>query len=363
MPQPTRDHVFISYSHRDKEWLGKLQTMLKPMVRNKLVSVWDDTKINAGAIWQEEIRGALAAARVAVLLVSPHFLESDFIAEHELPPLLDAAKKEGLVILWVYISHCLYDETEIKRYQAANDISKPLDSLTPSEQNAVLVNVCRRIKDAANAPIGLSETSASSAAAREVALSDLLDHVILKITAPTVVDRGRISAAFSRFGANWPPVKIEWPRSADELLNLLGRALEQFDKGAANLLSSYIFAKEVSEECERIPTRRRQTEDAIPAMVKRLRCLHETDRAKVVADFLLLANVRIHSSANYHASWEGLRHLGLNPPVAWDPFRGQSSEREFAIALSEPEEELIMILLVRVAGVEIPGGRLCSKLF
>jgi hypothetical protein len=53
------------------------------------------------------------------------------------------------VILWVYISHCLYDETDIEHYQAANEISKPLDSLTPSEQNRVLVDVCRKIKVAA----------------------------------------------------------------------------------------------------------------------------------------------------------------------------------------------------------------------
>jgi hypothetical protein len=37
----------------------------------------------------------------------------------------------------------------IEHYQAANEISKPLDSLTPSEQNRVLVDVCRKIKAAA----------------------------------------------------------------------------------------------------------------------------------------------------------------------------------------------------------------------
>jgi hypothetical protein len=103
-----------------------------------------------GALGGKEIKGALASAKVAVLLVSPSLLGSDFIAEHELPPLLEATEEQGLIILWVYVSSCLYDETEIGSYQAVHDISKPLDSLTSADLNTVLVDVCRKIKAAAN---------------------------------------------------------------------------------------------------------------------------------------------------------------------------------------------------------------------
>jgi hypothetical protein len=110
----------------------------------------------------EEIGCALAVTKVTVLLVSLNFLESDFIAKHELSPVLDAAREEGLVILWLYLSSCLYDRTEIRDYQAAHDISKPLDSLTPAKQNAVLADVCKKIESAASPLDGSSDSTGAA---------------------------------------------------------------------------------------------------------------------------------------------------------------------------------------------------------
>ena len=145
----SRNQVFISYSHRDSEWLIKLQTMLAPLVRNRKLSIWSDQELEPGARWKETIDEALASARVAVLLVSPDFLASDFIVQHELTPLLNKAQRRGVKIFWIAISDSLYKSTEIAHYQAANDPSKPLDTLAPPQVNQALVRISEKILEAA----------------------------------------------------------------------------------------------------------------------------------------------------------------------------------------------------------------------
>lgn len=144
-----RDKIFISYSHKDKKWLERLQTMLKPLVRSGQITVWDDKEIKVGAQWHEEIMAALATAKVGLIMVSPNFLASDFISEVELPSLLKAAKNEGLEVCWILLSTCLYETSELSRFQAAHDISRPLDSLSPSQLNTTLANIARQIQSLA----------------------------------------------------------------------------------------------------------------------------------------------------------------------------------------------------------------------
>ncbi|HEX2209557.1 MAG TPA: toll/interleukin-1 receptor domain-containing protein [Longimicrobium sp.] len=147
-PSSPRSGVFVSYSHADAEWLERLQKHLRPLQREG-VEVWDDTRLRPGEPWREKIREALAAAKVAILLVSPDFLDSEFIAADELPPLLKAAEEDGATILPVIVSHCRFDRTpSLSRFQAVNDPAKPLVRMGRGNRDKVFDDVARAVEDA-----------------------------------------------------------------------------------------------------------------------------------------------------------------------------------------------------------------------
>ena len=129
MPPPTQNKIFISYSHKNKRWRDELEIQLKPYLREGSITSWSDEQIVAGSQWFGEIKSALTQTTVAVLLVTPDFLASDFIYEHELGPLLKEAERGGVTILWVPIYDSAYKETELKNYQAVLDPGKPLGGM------------------------------------------------------------------------------------------------------------------------------------------------------------------------------------------------------------------------------------------
>jgi hypothetical protein len=135
---PTRPTVFLSYSHKDRKWLGELRTMLAPLVRDSLIDVWWDGDIEPSERWREEIDKALASARIGVLLVSPNFLASDFISQNELPYLIEAARKRSVALFWVLLAECHHEYTPLAEIQPAHDISRPIRTLRPAERAAVL---------------------------------------------------------------------------------------------------------------------------------------------------------------------------------------------------------------------------------
>ena len=139
-----RAGIFISYSHKDEQWLNLLLQHLAFLIQQG-VEIWTDREIEPGDRWREEIEDALATARVAVLLVTPAFLASPFIQNNELPPLLHAARSEGLVIFWIPVKPSSYDQYEIRLFQAAHITSEPLSGLKGAKRSQALVSIASKL--------------------------------------------------------------------------------------------------------------------------------------------------------------------------------------------------------------------------
>ncbi len=147
LPELLRNQIFISYSHKDRQWLERFQTALKPFVRNQSFKIWADGQIQVGENWQSEIDQALASTKVAVLLVTEDFLASDYINDVELEHFIAQSEKKNVIICWIAVTATNHEETPLKDIQCANDPSKPLASFENEfEQDREIVEICRKIK-------------------------------------------------------------------------------------------------------------------------------------------------------------------------------------------------------------------------
>lgn len=104
----TKPSIFISYSHQDEKEKDQLLSHLGVLKHVGLIDLWSDDRIRAGADWETEINQAMAQARIAVLLISANFLDSDFILSKEIPALLKRREQEGLIVFPVIARACTW---------------------------------------------------------------------------------------------------------------------------------------------------------------------------------------------------------------------------------------------------------------
>jgi hypothetical protein len=107
-----RDRVFISYSHQDEAFLQAFRVHLKPWEDRKLLDIWSDRDIETSQDWHQTIQAALQKTAVAVLLISPDFLASDYICQHELPDLLCAREEGELDLACLYVRDSGVDDDD-----------------------------------------------------------------------------------------------------------------------------------------------------------------------------------------------------------------------------------------------------------
>jgi predicted ATPase len=135
----SRPRVYISYSSKDEAWLGRVLAHLDVLVSSGHIEAWSDRNIAAGSDWYEEIRQALESASLAILLISPSFLTSDFILNAELPALLRRQQRGQLRIIPLILKPCPWLEVPwLASLQARPRNGRPLATLPKARAESEL---------------------------------------------------------------------------------------------------------------------------------------------------------------------------------------------------------------------------------
>jgi len=140
--------IFISYSHEDTNFLNLLMTHLTYLEKHYSFEIWNDKKLKSGINWSDKIYEELKQSNIAILLISQHFLVSDFIIKVELPSILENVQSKGTRVIPIILSHCMFEDYKtLSIFQPINSPTIPLDSMNDSERNRIFKELTYDLKE------------------------------------------------------------------------------------------------------------------------------------------------------------------------------------------------------------------------
>ena len=175
-----RSKIFIAYCFPEKRWLDRVQTALEPFAGEGRCVVWDERKLNSGIAWKTELPEVLATTKVAMMIVSDLFLDSDFITRARLPALLEKERETGLQICWVLAGQCLFELAGLKESDAGNKVGSAFDGLGLAQRDTAVAEIAKKVA-------GYLGVEAIVAKAEPVVKKPLLPSAIPQVLEPKPV--------------------------------------------------------------------------------------------------------------------------------------------------------------------------------
>jgi predicted nucleotide-binding protein len=148
--QPTRTKLLLICNHHDKKWLEKLSVHVKWLAPTALVEMWDERNTEVNQQWREKMEKAINSAKVIVYVASPDSLTVDYIATHELQPMLEEAREDGAKVLLVPVEPPKADVTGFDKFEWLSPPAKALSSMSRDNQDAYLNDLTYPIERALN---------------------------------------------------------------------------------------------------------------------------------------------------------------------------------------------------------------------
>lgn len=120
-----------------------------PLVRLNKATLWEDTSIDAGEEWEEEIFDNLDKADIVLCLISRGFIASDFCYGKELATALAAHQKKEKIVIPIRIKQVNWDDLPIAKIQGL-----PSDWLNDVDNYMAWTEISQGIEAAINKVMG-----------------------------------------------------------------------------------------------------------------------------------------------------------------------------------------------------------------
>jgi hypothetical protein len=145
MPDHSRTKVrfFMSYAHENAQLAGRFKNLILEQMgpsKGYEYEIWqDEEQLLPGVNWAEGIRDALQECDLGLLLISPSFLNSKFITDHELPVFVGNNAKACIPVMLGPINLKRHDlkglkTAQIFRFKTSNGHYKNLSDCNPRQR-------------------------------------------------------------------------------------------------------------------------------------------------------------------------------------------------------------------------------------
>ena len=118
--------IFYSYSHQDEKHRKQLERHLALLRRNGAIIEWHDRKIAPGEEWKGKIDDHLNSAHIILLLVSAHFIDSNYCYDMEMTRAMERQAAGEARVIPIILSPCLWEAAPFGKLQALPVEGKPV---------------------------------------------------------------------------------------------------------------------------------------------------------------------------------------------------------------------------------------------
>ena len=131
--------AFISYSHKDNDYLEKLKVHLAQVTREGLITEWTDKEITVGENLDASISSALSSSQLFISLVSPDYIASNYCYEKEFSTALKLQGERKIIIIPIIVEPCEWKSTPLGSIKSLPYDGKPVSEWTNANNAFVQV--------------------------------------------------------------------------------------------------------------------------------------------------------------------------------------------------------------------------------